>query len=110
MSLPELETRLNNCGLNDNNSSTNLLDETGEKAEKLKICFNGGDVIEVARKKLLQKSLYFQAITNSSFNDHKKDIVEVNFDASFEVFHQAINYLETGDIQRRKNDHVLEIF
>ena len=110
MSLPELETKLNNCGLYDNTSSTTLSDESGEKPKILKICFNGGDVIEVNKKKLLKKSLYFQAITNSSFNDHKKDIVEVNFDASFEIFHQAINYLETGDIQRRKNDHVLEIF
>ena len=109
MNLPELETKLSNCGLNDNNSSSSLKDESGEKTEMLKICFNGGDVIEVDRKKLLQKSLYFQAITNSSFNDHKKDIVEVNFDASFQTFQQVINYVETGDI-KRKNDYVLEIF
>ena len=109
MSLPELETKLSNCSLNDTNSSISLLDETGEKTEILKICFNGGDVIEVDRKKLLQKSMYFQAVTNPSFSDHEKDYVEVNFDASQETFQQVMNFLETGDI-KRKNDHVLEIF
>ena len=33
----------------------------------------------------------------------------MNFDASFEVFQQVVNYIETDEI-KRKNDHVLEIF
>ena len=106
MSIPEFDKL---CLNEDKTNGTTQSDKTNQNTEVLRICFNGYAVIEVDRKKLLQKSLYFQAISNPSFNDHEKDNLGVNFDASFEVFQQVVNYIETDEI-KRKNDHVLEIF
>ena len=104
MSLPAkgLKRKLDKCDSNDDYIATAYSDETDEKTEVLKISFNGGAVVEVNKKKLLQKSMYFQAITSPKFNDHQKDKIEVNFDASIETFQQIITYIEIDDVIKKK--------
>ena len=112
MSLPAnvLKRNLNKSDSNDSYFAVTHSDQTDEKTEVLKISFNGSDVIEVDKQKLLQKSMYFQVITSPRFNDHQKDKVEVNFDASIESFKQIISYIVTDDIIKKNNDNILEVF
>ena len=105
-----LKRKLDKSDSNDDFFATTHSDKTVEKTEVLKISFNGGDVIEVNKKKLLQKSLYFQAITSPRFNDYQKDTIQVNFNASVESFQQIISYIETDDIIKKKSDNILQVF
>ena len=68
-------------------------DETTVKAR-----LNKEELVAVHRQKLFKSSPYFQNMLSSCFKDHISEFVEVNYQASFETFKRAMDFVNKGEI------------
>ena len=76
----------------DNNIKTQVLTEE----ENLSVCFNKENVIKVNKKKLLEKSHYFRAITKCCYADYKNKFIEIKISVDFKSFRKIMDYVATG--------------
>ena len=70
----------------------------------VKLLFNKVYAVNVNKRKLIKKSLYFRAFLNAFRKNHLSRFFEVNFETSRNVFKRVARYIEKGSLHFSKND------
>ena len=66
------------------------------------------EIVEVNKLKLVESSSYFDNILSSKFSDHKKEVVEVKYEANIITFKSAMLFASTGNLSL-DDENFLEI-
>ena len=69
-----------------------------EYKEQVTLVYHGTIAAQVNKEDLLEKSAYFRAITNTSYKDHKSDLIDVSIPVGLGSFEKVVKYINTGDI------------
>ena len=75
----------------------------------VKLLFNKVYVVNVNKRKLTKKSLYFRAFLNTFRKNHLSRLFEVNFETSRSIFKQVARYIEKGSLHFSKNE-IFEVY
>ena len=82
-----------------------LIDNQNDDEEIVRLLFNKVYVVNINKKKLIKKSLYFRVALKTIWKeDHLSRFLEVNFETSRSIFKQVARYIEKGSFNFSKHD------
>ena len=80
-----------------------LIDNQNDDEEIVRLLFNKVYVVNINKKKLIKKSLYFRVALKTIWKeDHLSRFLEVNFETSRSIFKQVARYIEKGSFHFSK--------
>ena len=82
-----------------------LTDNQNDDEEIVRLLFNKVYVVNINKKKLIKKSLYFRVALKTTWEEgHLLRFLEVNFETSRSIFKQVARYIEKGSFNFSKHD------